>query len=215
MDHNAPDKISEKLFLFYALTQLREYRRQISGIPRLTLGSHVIIIYKRNVYRRQVPRENVVLKRLDGSGRQPSRIRIPMLIGGDIGLGDVVRRVTSTLHIRHCGGCERRRAWLNRRFVFGPMDSMLAQGGHATEESKATRECPYCKETIKSDAIRCKHCGSSVSPEKPSHGGTCPYCREEIKSDAIVCKHCKSDLLAAEWRSDPTMIGVPGTAQRD
>lgn len=55
-----------------------------------------------------------------------------------------------------------------------------------------TRLCPYCKEEIKSEAVRCKHCGSSVAPEKPSHGGTCPYCKEPINEDAIKCKHCGS-----------------------
>jgi hypothetical protein len=57
-----------------------------------------------------------------------------------------------------------------------------------------TRECPYCKEEIKAEAIKCKHCGSSVAPEKPSHGGTCPYCKEQIHVEAIKCKHCGSDL---------------------
>lgn len=62
-----------------------------------------------------------------------------------------------------------------------------------TEESK-TRDCPYCKEEIRVDAIKCKHCGSSVAPEKPAHEGTCPYCKEQIHPEAIKCKHCKSDL---------------------
>ena len=60
-------------------------------------------------------------------------------------------------------------------------------------ESK-THNCPLCKEEIKSDAIKCKHCGSSIAPEKPAHEGTCPYCKEKIHPDAIKCKHCKSDL---------------------
>lgn len=60
-------------------------------------------------------------------------------------------------------------------------------------ESK-TRECPYCKEEIKAEAIKCKHCGSSLAPEKPSHGGTCPYCKEQINVEAVKCKHCGSDL---------------------
>ena len=62
-----------------------------------------------------------------------------------------------------------------------------------TNESK-TRDCPYCKEEIRVDAIKCKHCGSSVAPEKPAHEGTCPYCKEQIHPEAIKCKHCKSDV---------------------
>ena len=45
---------------------------------------------------------------------------------------------------------------------------------------------------------QCKHCGSRVPPEKPSHGGTCPYCREDIYPEAVRCKHCRSDLLNSE-----------------
>jgi len=60
------------------------------------------------------------------------------------------------------------------------------------DEKKRTRECPYCKEDIRADATKCKHCGSSVMPELPAHEGICPYCKEEINPEAIKCKHCKS-----------------------
>ncbi len=66
-----------------------------------------------------------------------------------------------------------------------------------TGEQK-TRECPYCKEEILSDAIKCKHCLSMLTPEIPKHDGICPYCKEDIKQDAIKCKHCKSDLTLGE-----------------
>ena len=36
----------------------------------------------------------------------------------DIGLGDVVKRMTYAIGIRPCGGCERRAAALNRWFTF-------------------------------------------------------------------------------------------------
>jgi Double zinc ribbon len=61
-----------------------------------------------------------------------------------------------------------------------------------------TRNCPYCKEEIKPEATKCKHCGSWVSPERPLHKGTCPYCREQIHPEAIKCKHCGSNLVAEE-----------------
>ena len=49
----------------------------------------------------------------------PFRIRLPGFIGDEqIGLGDVVKRVTYAAGIRPCGGCERRAAALNRRVVF-------------------------------------------------------------------------------------------------
>jgi hypothetical protein len=50
---------------------------------------------------------------------KPYRVRLPGFVSDeDIGLGDVVKRVTSTFEIRACGGCERRAAALNRWFVF-------------------------------------------------------------------------------------------------
>lgn len=57
-----------------------------------------------------------------------------------------------------------------------------------------TRSCPYCKEEIKADAVRCKHCRSDLAPERPSHGGACPYCKESIHPEAIKCRHCGSML---------------------
>lgn len=50
---------------------------------------------------------------------EPYRVRLPLFIrDDDVGLGNVVKRVTSTLGIRPCGGCERRADALNSRLVF-------------------------------------------------------------------------------------------------
>ncbi|TPL23508.1 hypothetical protein FJ945_16580 [Mesorhizobium sp. B2-4-9] len=53
------------------------------------------------------------------SEHPPYRVRLPGFITDEeIGLGDAVERATSYLGIQSCGGCERRAAALNRRFVF-------------------------------------------------------------------------------------------------
>ena len=70
----------------------------------------------------------------------------------------------------------------------------------ASNEKSDVRACPYCKEDIKADAIKCKHCGSRVTPEKPSHGGVCPFCKEEIHPEAIRCKHCGSSTQDSSGR---------------
>jgi len=57
-----------------------------------------------------------------------------------------------------------------------------------------TRACPYCKEEIRVDAVKCKHCGSMLA-DRPSHGGTCPFCKETIHAEAIRCKHCRANLV--------------------
>ena len=50
---------------------------------------------------------------------EPYRLRPPgFILEQEIGLGDVVKRATSSIGIRPCGGCEGRAAVLNRRFVF-------------------------------------------------------------------------------------------------
>lgn len=69
------------------------------------------------------------------------------------------------------------------------------------------RECPFCKEDIKSSAIRCKHCGSAVQPVAKPHEGVCPYCKEEIKAEAIKCRHCKSALTGTGVGDHSGVIG--------
>jgi len=47
------------------------------------------------------------------------RVRLPGFVTDEeIGLGDVVKRVTTAFGIKPCGGCERRAAALNRWVVF-------------------------------------------------------------------------------------------------
>jgi hypothetical protein len=47
------------------------------------------------------------------------RVRLPGFVTGEeIGLGDAIKRGTSTFGIRPCGGCQRRAAALNRWIVF-------------------------------------------------------------------------------------------------
>ena len=51
--------------------------------------------------------------------RQPHRVRLPGFVDdGQIGLGDVVTRVTQAVGITPCGRCKRRAAALNRWMVF-------------------------------------------------------------------------------------------------
>jgi len=55
----------------------------------------------------------------EGQKRQHYRVRLPGFITEEeVGLGDVIKRVTYTLGIKPCGGCERRAAALNRWMVF-------------------------------------------------------------------------------------------------
>ena len=52
---------------------------------------------------------------------KPVKVRLPGFVSDkEIGLGDVIKRATSTLGIRPCGGCHRRAETLNRWVVFRP-----------------------------------------------------------------------------------------------
>ena len=55
----------------------------------------------------------------DPAEPQPHRVRLPgFLIEEEVGLGDVIKRVTYAMGIKPCGGCEKRAATLNRWMHF-------------------------------------------------------------------------------------------------
>jgi len=59
-------------------------------------------------------------KRVQAAEPKPYRVRLPgFILQEDIGLGDVVKKATSYVGVRPCGGCERRAAALNRWLVLG------------------------------------------------------------------------------------------------
>jgi hypothetical protein len=49
--------------------------------------------------------------------------RIPVAVGKQVGLGDVIKRVTRKVGFDPCGGCERRAAVLNRWVAFTPLNN--------------------------------------------------------------------------------------------
>jgi len=65
-------------------------------------------------------KENETIEHQKGSQeRQPHRVRLPgFLIEEEIGLGDVIKRVTYAMGIKPCGGCEKRAAALNQWMHF-------------------------------------------------------------------------------------------------
>ncbi len=50
---------------------------------------------------------------------ESAKLRLPGFVNDeDVGLGDALKRVTSAVGIKPCGGCERRAARLNRLLMF-------------------------------------------------------------------------------------------------
>lgn len=59
----------------------------------------------------------------DDDEENPTRtrrtVRLPVFVSDEpVGLGDVIKRATSTIGIKPCGGCAQRAAWLNNRVAF-------------------------------------------------------------------------------------------------
>jgi hypothetical protein len=55
------------------------------------------------------------------SRRQPRSVRLPtFVIDEPVGFGDLVKRVTTSIGIKPCGGCADRAARLNSRLKFTP-----------------------------------------------------------------------------------------------
>jgi hypothetical protein len=55
------------------------------------------------------------------SERQPHLVHLPgFIIDEEVGLGDLIKRATTVMGIRPCGGCEQRAAALSRWLVISP-----------------------------------------------------------------------------------------------
>jgi hypothetical protein len=62
--------------------------------------------------------QEITSDQAEKGARQPYRVRLPGFITEEVGLGDVIKRATSSTGLKPCGGCERRAAALNRWLVF-------------------------------------------------------------------------------------------------
>lgn len=70
--------------------------------------------------------------------------------------------------------------------------------GQQPQQDKATKQCPYCGETILAVAKKCKHCGEWLNKEPEKKKVACPVCGEDVDEGIEICPFCNEKINGTE-----------------
>lgn len=96
--------------------------------------------------------------------------------------------------------------------IVGVLMAIFGGKSQGSAVSKDERQCPFCAEMIKMQAIKCKHCGSDVEPvkaEKPIHPLNRVYNKDGLVQHWVVALPYRKKTEYEKLKEGLVLTGVP------